>query len=58
VGFHADSKDALKEAFHEAIDYYVATCAKIGKEQQKPNSGRVMFRIDPEVHRTAALVPS
>ncbi|MFZ3583347.1 type II toxin-antitoxin system HicB family antitoxin [Loktanella sp. DJP18] len=55
VGFHADSVDALKEAFHEAVDDYVATCAKAGKEPQKPYSGRVMFRVDPEVHRKAAL---
>ena len=55
VGFHADSVDALKAAFHEAVDDYVATCAKIGKKPQKPYSGRVMFRVDPEVHRKAAL---
>ena len=55
VGFHGDSVDELKEAFHEAVDDYVETCAKIGKEPQKPYSGRVMFRVDPEVHRKAAL---
>lgn len=55
VGFHADSVDGLKEAFHEAVDDYVETCAKIGKEPQRPYSGRVMFRVDPEVHRKAAL---
>ena len=55
VGFHADSVDALKEAFHEAVDDYVETCKKIGKNPQKPYSGRVMFRVDPEVHRNAAL---
>lgn len=55
VGFHADSVEELKVAFHEAVDDYVETCAKIGKEPQKPYSGRVMFRVDPEVHRNAAL---
>lgn len=55
VGFHADSVKALKQAFHEAVDDYVETCAKIGKNPQKPYSGRVMFRVDPEVHRKAAL---
>lgn len=55
VGFHADGVEVLKEAFHEAVDDYTATCAKIGKEPQKPYSGRVMFRVDPEVHRKAAL---
>jgi predicted HicB family RNase H-like nuclease len=55
AGFHADSVDALKVAFHEAVDDYIETCAKIGKEPQKPYSGRVMFRVDPEIHRKAAL---
>jgi predicted HicB family RNase H-like nuclease len=45
VGFHADSVDALKVAFHEAVDDYIETCAKIGKEPQKPYSGRVMFGL-------------
>ena len=55
VGFHADTVAALKAAFHEAVDDYVETCAKIGKDPQKPYSGKVMFRIDPETHRKAAI---
>ena len=55
VGFHADTVDDLREAFHEAVEDYVETCAKIGKEPQKAFSGQVMFRISPEVHRKAAL---
>jgi len=55
VGFHADTVDDLRHAFREAVDDYLATCARIGKEPQKPYSGRVMFRISPEVHRRAAL---
>ena len=34
VGFHVDSVEELKEAFHEAVDDYVETCAKIGKKPQ------------------------
>lgn len=55
IGFHAESVEELKKAFHEAVDDYVETCTKIGKKPQKPYSGRVMFRVDPEVHRKAAL---
>lgn len=55
VGFHADTVSDLKLAFHEAVDDYVETCAKIGKDPQKPYSGKVMFRIDPEVHAKAAI---
>ena len=55
VGFHADTVDSLREAFHEAVEDYIETCAGIGKPPQKPYSGRMMFRVSPEVHRQAAL---
>jgi predicted HicB family RNase H-like nuclease len=31
-GFHANSVADLNAAFHEAVEDYVATCAKAGKE--------------------------
>ena len=55
VGFHAETVPELRIAFHEAVDDYVETCAKVGKPPQRPFSGKVMFRIDPETHRHAAL---
>lgn len=54
IGFHADKVADLKVAFHESVDDYLATCAELGKQPQKPYSGRVMFRIDPQVHANAA----
>ena len=47
VSFHGDSVTSLRDAFHEAVDDYLDTCAKIGKEPQKAYSGRVMFRVSP-----------
>ena len=55
VGFHADTVVDLKAAFRESVDDYIETCAKIGKEPQKPYSGNLMLRVDPEVHSKAAL---
>ena len=55
IGFHADTVSDLKAAFHDAVDDYIATCAKVGKPPQKAYSGQVMFRIAPETHRKAAL---
>jgi len=55
VGFHADNVDGLKAAFHEAVDDYLAACEKLGKAPERPYSGKVMFRISPEVHARAAL---
>ena len=55
VGFHAESVEGLRQAFHEAVEDYFETCAKIGKEPQKFYSGRVMFRVSPETPRKAAV---
>lgn len=55
VGFHADSVAELREAFHEAVEDYLETCARVGKEPQKAFSGQMMFRVNPELHRKAAV---
>jgi len=55
VGFHADTVTDLRAAFREAVDDYIETCAKIGKNPQKPYSGQIMVRVDPAVHARAAL---
>jgi predicted HicB family RNase H-like nuclease len=55
VGFHGASIKELKAAFREAVDDYVAACRKSGKSPERPYSGKVMFRLAPEVHARAAL---
>ena len=55
VGFHADTVEGLRAAFVEAVEDYLETCAAIGKEPQRAYSGQMMFRVNPEVHRKAAL---
>jgi predicted HicB family RNase H-like nuclease len=55
VSFHGDTVADLKAAFHEIVDDYIETCAKIGKSPEKPYSGNLMLRVDPSVHAKAAL---
>ncbi len=55
VGFHGESVGSLEQAFREAVDDYIETCAKIQKTPEKSYSGRVMFRVDPRTHARAAL---
>jgi predicted HicB family RNase H-like nuclease len=58
ISFHAETTNALVAAFREAVDDYIETCAKVGKRPDKPYSGKLMFRVDPEVHAKAALAAS
>lgn len=55
VGFHAETVADLKDAFREAVDDYIATCERLGKSPDKPYSGQIMVRVDPQVHAKAAL---
>ncbi len=55
VGFHGESVAELKAAFEEAVDDYLATRKTLNRAPQRPYSGKVMLRIDPEVHARAAM---
>ena len=54
IGFHAEAPAQLVEAFHEAVDDYLATCAAAGRKPDKAFSGNVMFRVAPELHSRIA----
>lgn len=43
VGFHGESVEGLETAFHEAVDNYLAACAKLGQQPNKPVSGKILL---------------
>jgi len=51
--FHGEAVKDLYADFAAAIDHYLADCAAIGREPQKPASDRLMLRVPPEVHAAA-----
>ena len=55
IGFHADSVEEIRKVFHGTVDDYLATCAKIGREPNKPYSGKVTLRLPPELHAQLAV---
>lgn len=55
VGFHADTPAEMVEAFREAVDDYLETCAKLGKKPEKAFSGKVMLRVKPQLHSRIAM---
>ena len=55
VGFHGDSVASLRAAFEEAVDDYLATCAKLGQPPNHPYSGQFRLRLSPELHARAAM---
>ena len=55
VGFHGESVEELETAFHEAVDNYLAACAKLGQQPKKPVTGKILLRVPPEIHSAAIM---
>lgn len=55
VGFHGESVAELRAAFEEAVDDYLETCKKLGREPNHPYSGQFRLRLPPELHARAAI---
>ena len=54
ISYEGESVADIRKAFEEAVDDYLAHCAEIGKEPNKPYSGKFVLRIDPAVHARIA----
>ena len=52
--FHGESVDEVRQAFEEALDFYLETCAERGELPNKPYSGKLLVRVAPEVHAAVA----
>jgi len=50
ITYDADDIRSLKASFEEAVDDYLATCAAIGKQPDKPCSGTFNVRIGSALH--------
>ncbi len=52
--FHGNDVENLEQAFHESIDHYIEVSKTTGRLAQKPYSGNLMLRINPETHAAVA----
>lgn len=55
VTFEGRSVRELKKAFRDSVNDYLAFCHERGEEPDKPYSGKVSLRIEPELHRKISL---
>lgn len=55
VNFEGVSVSELTEAFHEAVEDYIAYCTEAGLPLHKSYSGNLNIRINPETHSRLAL---
>jgi predicted HicB family RNase H-like nuclease len=55
ISFHGETVTELTEDFHAAVDHYLSDCEQAGRKPQKPASGKLMLRIDPDVHARVGI---
>ncbi|WP_175784530.1 type II toxin-antitoxin system HicB family antitoxin [Burkholderia ambifaria] len=55
ISFHGESVAELRAEFVVAVDDYLADCKERGATPEKPASGRLMLRIDPNVHASVSV---
>lgn len=56
VNFEGESVKELTDAFHEAVDDYLAYCKDEGIEPDKSYSGVLNVRLTPAIHRQIAIL--
>ncbi|MGK0382047.1 MAG: putative HicB family RNase H-like nuclease [Flavobacteriales bacterium] len=54
VEFYADNVSDLKLAFAVALEDYLEMCIRVGIHPSKHYSGKLMLRMQPEIHTAVA----
>ena len=58
IYFEGESVAELKSSMHRAVDHYLAVCNERGDTPDKPFSGQLRLRMDPQLHRSVAIAAS
>ena len=55
ISFEGQSVEELRASFREAVEDYLELCKMSGQKPEKSYKGSFNIRIDPNLHRQAAL---
>ena len=55
INFECSDPTQIEQEFHNAVDDYLELCEDLGVSPNKAYSGTFNVRINPEIHRTAAM---
>ncbi len=55
INFQGDSVQEIRQAFEEAVDFYIKSCAEKNEEPEKPSTGRSVVRVSSALHSMIAL---
>lgn len=55
ISFYGSSVEDLKKEMKNSVEAYLDFCEEQGKAPEKPYSGTMTVRTDPELHRRVAI---
>lgn len=55
VSFHGHSVEEIRKQFAIALDSYLSDCEEMGKEPERPYSGKLNVRLSPDFHKAIAF---
>jgi predicted HicB family RNase H-like nuclease len=56
ITFQGECVVELQLAFSDSVEDYLEFCAERGETPEKPFSGKFVVRVNPDLHRKAALL--
>lgn len=51
ITFEGRSVDEIRQAFQDSVDDYLELCRVRGEQPDRPYSGELILKLDPELHR-------
>ena len=58
ITFQGTSVEELRDAFQGSVAEYLRVCKEMGRKPDKPFSGKILLRVNPELHRAAFATAS
>lgn len=55
ITFQGESVKEIRQAFEEAVDFYLHSCAEKNEEPEKPHTSRSVVRVSSALHSLIAL---
>ena len=55
ITFQGETVEDARAAFVDSVEDYLAFCAERGEKPEKPFSGKILLRLDPNLHRELSL---
>lgn len=53
ITFQGSTVEEIKTAFVDSVEDYLSFCAQRNEQPEKPFSGKLNLRLEPELHREA-----